>query len=202
MDQVAKRLLAPEGLDDYVVLVPGGAANVKEEMESRRWPAEHFAALAGLLLGAGRRVLLLGRGADAAIAAHIQKAQPAVFDLSDRTTLLEAAAILKRSRLVVCNDSGLMHLAGAVGARVIAIFGPTHPGEKKLLREGSVAVWKGEELDCSPCYHDGVFPKCDHVSCLRNITPQEVFYKAETMRREERGKSEGRVREEKGKRGD
>ena len=49
----AEKFLAPANLDDYIVLAPGGAANVKEEMESRRWPVEHFSALAGLLLGAG-----------------------------------------------------------------------------------------------------------------------------------------------------
>ncbi len=171
----AKKFLEPGRLVDYVVLAPGGAANVKEEMESRRWPMEHFAALAGMLLKAGKRVVLVGSGSDAAIAARIQATQPAVVDLTDRTTLTEAAAILKRSRLVVCNDSGLMHLAAAVGARVISIFGPTHPGEKKPLNEGSVAVWKGEGMDCSPCYHDGVFPKCDHVDCLKRISLLEIF---------------------------
>jgi heptosyltransferase-2 len=171
----AEKFLVPAGLDDYVVLAPGGAANVKEEMESRRWPVENFAVLAGLLLAAGRRVVLVGSGADAGLAARITAEQPAVVDLSDRTTLAEAAAVLKRSRWVVCNDSGLMHLAAAVGARVVALFGPTHPGEKKPLAEGSVAVWKGEGMACAPCYHDGIFPRCSHVSCLKKITPREIF---------------------------
>jgi heptosyltransferase-2 len=169
------KFLAPVNPGEYIVLAPGGAANVKEEMESRRWPAENFAALAGLLLAAGRRVLLLGSGGDVAIAARISAQQPGVVDLTGRTTLAEAAAILKRSRLLVCNDSGLMHLAAAVGARVVSIFGPTHPGEKKPLNEGSVAVWKGEGMGCSPCYQDGVFPECEHLNCLRRITPQEIF---------------------------
>lgn len=171
----AAKFLAPHGLEDYIVLAPGGASNVKEEMESRRWPTENFAVLAGMLLGAGRRVVLVGSGADAAIAARVHAASPGVVDFTDRTTLEEAAAILAAARLVVCNDSGLMHLAAAVGARVIALFGPTHPGEKKPLHEGSVAVWKGEGMECSPCYRDGVFPKCSHVSCLKKITPQEIF---------------------------
>jgi len=174
-DAAAAKFLDSAGLVDYVVLAPGGASNVKEEMESRRWPGENFSALAGLLTAAGKRVVLVGSGSDAAIAARIKAAQPGVVDFTGLTTLAEAAAILKRSRLVVCNDSGLMHLAAAVGARVISIFGPTHPGEKKPLNEGSVAVWKGEGMDCSPCYRDGVFPPCDHLSCLRKITPREIF---------------------------
>jgi lipopolysaccharide heptosyltransferase II len=170
-----EKFLKTEGLADYIVLAPGGASNVKEEMESRRWPGENFSDLAGLLQGVGKRVVLVGSGSDAAIASRIKAAQPEVVDLTGRTTLAEAAAVLKKSRLVVCNDGGLMHLATAVGARVISIFGPTHPGEKKPLAAGSVAVWKGEELNCSPCYHDGVFPKCDHLNCLKKITPQEIF---------------------------
>ena len=171
----AEKFLTPANLDEYIVLAPGGAANVKEEMESRRWPSESFSALAGLLLGAGRKVVLLGSGGDARQAARIRAEQPGVVDLTQGTTLVEAAALLKRARLAVCNDSGLMHLAAAVGTPVISLFGPTHPGEKKPLQAGSVAVWKGEELGCSPCYQDGVFPRCEHLSCLKKITPQEIF---------------------------
>jgi lipopolysaccharide heptosyltransferase II len=171
----ARKYLAAAVQGEYFVLAPGGAANVKEEMESRRWPAENFAALAGLLLKSGRPVALVGSGSDAAIAARIRAAQPAVADLTGRTSLAEAAAIMKGSRLVICNDAGLMHLAAAVGARVISIFGPTHPGEKKPLNEGSVAVWKGEGMECSPCYHDGNFPSCAHLSCLKKISPREIF---------------------------
>jgi heptosyltransferase-2 len=172
---VAAKFLGSAKLDDYIVLAPGGAANVKEEMESRRWPVEGFSALAGLLLSSGRRVVLLGSGGDAVIAARIREEQPGVVDLTQGTTLAEAAALLKKARLAVCNDSGLMHLAAAVGTRVISIFGPTHPDEKKPLQAGSVAVWKGEGMACAPCYHDGIFPPCDHLSCLRNITPKEIF---------------------------
>ncbi len=171
----ADKFLRPENLEQYVVIAPGGAANVKEEMESRRWPGEHFAALAGMLLRDGRRVVLLGSGGDVAIAARIKAACPGVVDWSGKTTLTEAAALLKKSQLLVCNDAGLMHLGEAVGARVISLFGPTHPQEKKPLSAGSVAVWKGEDMECSPCYQDGVFPSCDHITCLKSITPQEIF---------------------------
>jgi heptosyltransferase-2 len=180
-EAAAAKFLAPAGLGDYVVLAPGGAANVKEEMASRRWLVENFSLLAGLLLDAGRKVVLLGSGADTPLAARIKAEHPGAVDLSERTSLVEAAAVLKRARLVVCNDSGLMHLAAAVGTRVISIFGPTHPGEKKPLGEGSVAVWKGEEVECAPCYHDGVFPACAHLTCLKMITPQEIFALAQKM---------------------
>jgi lipopolysaccharide heptosyltransferase II len=171
----ADKFLQPEKLTDYVVLAPGGAANVKEEMDSRRWGAENYAALAGLLIGAGRRVVLLGNGGDQKIARLIKVAQPEVIDFCGQTNLTEAAALLKKAKLIVCNDSGLMHLAAAVGTRIIAIFGPTDPEEKKPLAAGNITIWKGEELECSPCYHDGRFPKCEHRNCMKKITPQEIF---------------------------
>ena len=172
---VVDKFLAGGRRGDYVVLAPGGAANVKEEMESRRWGAENFAALAGMLIRAGRQVLLLGGGGDQKISRQVTAAQPQVMDLCGQTSLGEAAALLEGSRLAICNDSGLMHLADAVGAKIIAIFGPTHPDEKKPLSAGNIAVWKGESLECSPCYHDGAFPECTHRDCLKKITPQEVF---------------------------
>jgi len=177
----AEKFLKSENLGKYVVLATGGAAHVNEEMESRRWPSENFAALAGMLVQDGQRVFLLGSKRDVQIAASIKAAHPDVVDLTGRTTLAEAAALMKKARLVVCNDSGLMHLAAAVGARIIAIFGPTNPGERKPLSAGNVAVWKGENMECSPCYQDGVSLSCDHLSCLKKITPQEIFELAKSF---------------------
>ena len=173
---VAEKFLQPESLDGYVVLAPGGAANVKEEMESRRWPGEYFAALAGMLLRDGQRLVLLGGGrADARIAAAIKAAHPGVVDWTGKTTLAEAAALIKRSRLVVCNDAGLMHLAEAVGARIISIFGPTHPQEKKPLSAGNVAVWKGEGDGMLSLLPGRRFPSLRPRKLLEKITPREIF---------------------------
>ena len=179
---VQRRLLKPAKLADYVAIAPGGASNVKERMEIRRWGADHYAALAGMLVSRGRPVVLVGSDDDAAIAAVITKSHPQVIDWTGKTTLVEAAAILKRSRLVISNDSGLMHLAAAVGARVLAIFGPTHPAEKKPLTPGSRAVWKGEKLACAPCYRDGRFPQgCSRLDCFERVSPQEICRLAEKM---------------------
>ncbi|HUU05350.1 MAG TPA: glycosyltransferase family 9 protein [Patescibacteria group bacterium] len=171
----AEKFLKPESLDEYVVIAPGGAAHSERTMETRRWPAANFAALAGLLARDGQRVVLLGSKDDVPLSASIKAAQPQVVDWTGKTTLGEAAALMKRARLVVCNDSGPLHLADAAGARVIAIFGPSHPGESKPLSAGNIAVWKGEDMECSPCCRDGIFPGCNQVSCLRKITPQEIF---------------------------
>jgi len=172
---VNEKFLKPECLEDGVVLAPGGAEAAGGDAQSRCWPSENFAALAGLLIQDGQRVLLLGGKDDIRIAASIRAAQPKVVDWIGKTTLAETAALMKKARLVIGSDSGLMQLAAAVGARIIVIFGPSHPGERKPLTAGNVAVWKGENMECSPCCRDGEFPSCDQVMCLKSITPQEIF---------------------------
>jgi lipopolysaccharide heptosyltransferase II len=175
VEAAQEKFLAGAASARTVVLVPGGAANVKQEMASRRWGEENFSVLAGLLLNSGCQVLLLGSGGDVVIAASIKALQPKVIDLTGRTSLAEAAALMKGARLVISNDSGLMHVAAAVDVPLIAIFGPTPPEELKPLTCASVTVWKGEGLACAPCYHDGVFPACEQRACLKRILPQEIF---------------------------
>jgi lipopolysaccharide heptosyltransferase II len=170
-----KKFLKPENLDEYVVIAPGGTFHAMEESGSRLWPTANFGALAELLARVGQRVVLLGGKEDVPISAAIKAAQSQVVDWTGKTTLGEAAALMKRARWVVCGESGPLHLADAAGARVVSIFGPSHPGESKPLSAGSIAVWKGMEMACAPCRRDGVFLPCDHVSCLRKITPQEIF---------------------------
>ncbi|MCX6555508.1 MAG: lipopolysaccharide heptosyltransferase II [Candidatus Aminicenantes bacterium] len=175
VEAAAEKFFPPAKGGAPVVLVPGGAVNVKQEMISRRWAEANFASLAGMLLQAGHRVVLLGNGGDGAIADAIKALQPDVIDLTGKTSLAEAAALMKGARLVICNDSGLMHLAAAVHIPIIAIFGPTPVEELKPLTENSVIVWKGQDLECAPCYRDGVFPDCGHRACLQRISPQEIF---------------------------
>ncbi len=174
--QGSNRLLASGlgGDGRWVALAPGGAANVKETMSSRRWPSGHFAELAARLGQRGLGVVVVGGPGDVPLGQQIAASGARVFDLCGRTSVAEAAAIFSAVGLVVSNDSGLMHLAAAVNRPVIALFGPTRPDEKKPLTERSVALWKAEKMPCAPCYHDGIFPDCREVACLEAITVDEV----------------------------
>lgn len=96
------------------------------------WPLEHFVAVAQWLLRQGYHVLVLGSAAEKSRAEAFRRALNApVWDFTGRTELPEAAALLRHCRLMVSNDSGLMHLAAAVGIPVVALFvatSPTHIG--------------------------------------------------------------------------
>jgi lipopolysaccharide export system permease protein len=106
------------------VLALGPGAN----FIGKRWPPNRFAALAGRLCE-GAPVLLLGAPEDAPICAEIAGTLSAsgvrVIDASGKLDLLAAAAALRDARLFVGNDSGLMHIAAAAGARTVGLFGPS-----------------------------------------------------------------------------
>jgi ADP-heptose:LPS heptosyltransferase len=94
----------------FVCVHPG--ASVPE----RRWPAERFAAVADALAAHGLRVVLTGSAEETSLTAAVAAAMTApALDLAGRTSLGTTAAVLARARLVVCNDTGVSHLAAAVG---------------------------------------------------------------------------------------
>ena len=158
----------------YVVLAPGAAYG-----SAKQWPPDRFAELAVMLADRGQTVVLVGSRADAPTCRAIRHlatgANPdAMVDLSGRTSLAELTAVLAGASAVVSNDSGAMHLAGAVGAPVVAVFGATNERRTAPLVNGPEAepprilatdVW------CRPC----MLRECpiDH-RCMTGITAQAV----------------------------
>ena len=129
-----------------VAVVPGGAKNPGEPVHFvRRWPAEKFLELVEKIKNP---VILLGGPGDAEVAEFMLKnlKRKNVYSLVGKTSLKEAAAVMKKCRCVVCCDSGLMHVASAVNKKVISIFGPTNPARKAPLHKESAAIWKDEDI--------------------------------------------------------
>ncbi len=154
--------------DDAIAVAPGS-----------RWPAKRwtgFTALCTELAARGHRVVLVGDAADRAATEPIARALgPAALDLAGRVPLLETAAHIARCRLFVGNDSGLMHLAEAVGVPVVALFGPTveafgyfpaRPDSRTIERT----------LACRPCSRNGSTPCPRRTNeCLEGIAPDDVL---------------------------
>jgi lipopolysaccharide heptosyltransferase I len=149
---------------------------------TKRWPAERFAALADRLVERqGWRIVLVAGAAEreqAAAAGALMK-QPHV-DLSGRTTLPQLAALLRRSALLLTNDSGPMHLAVAVGAPVVAFFGPTDPRKIGPYGPGHAVLRAG--IDCSPC---GRRRCAQGLACMNGISVDEAYAAAVRCRRDE-----------------
>jgi lipopolysaccharide export system permease protein len=125
-DRARREAAAVAGDGPLLALGPGA------NFIGKRWPPDRFSALARDLVNgplAGLPVLLLGAPEDAPIAAEIVAAVAAdgirVVDAAGKLDLLAAAAALERAALFVGNDSGLMHIAAAVGAPTLGLFGPS-----------------------------------------------------------------------------
>jgi ADP-heptose:LPS heptosyltransferase len=139
---------------------------------TKRWSAQRFAQLAdGLIARERMRIIIVGSAAEASQIEQMSRhmSQP-VINLTGETELLQLAALLRRSDLLVSNDSGPIHLAAAVGTPVVAIFGPTDPS--RVGPYGGRHVVLRKEIDCSrctrrACVRDGL--------CMQAIGVSEVF---------------------------
>jgi heptosyltransferase-2 len=164
-------LLEPVGASP-VALAPGSAYG-----QAKRWPLERFITLARNLRSLGRAVVVVGGPEERSLGEAL--AREGALDLTGRTTLLEAVAVLARCRGLVTNDSGALHLGRAAGTRLVGLFGSSSPrwtGPEP--REGE-AIWLG--LACSPCFKR----RCplggtDHLRCLRDITVDRVVRAVES----------------------
>lgn len=144
--------------------------------DAKRWPAVHFAAVAGAAVASGMQVWLFGSPADEGttheIIEHLPPDQRAsCHDLAGKTALLDAVDLLSLCTNVVSNDSGLMHVAAAVGCRVVVVYGSTSPDFTPPLTDR--AVIESLNLECSPCFAR----QCPlgHRNCLNELSPELVI---------------------------
>ena len=152
---------------------PIAAVSSGASWPTKRWPVARWQAVCAGLADAGYSVVELGRG-DEGIGAGVS--------LVDRTSVREAACVLRAADLFVCCDSGLMHVALAAGTRTVALFGPTDPAI--LIRDESKLTVVLSGADCQGCWNDprvemepGACPQ-HRVSCLEGVSPEQVLAEA------------------------
>lgn len=138
---------------------------------AKRWPLRHWVALGRALLEEGYAVWLFGSPKDGEITASIAAELPEAVDLGGKTGLLEAADLLSLATVTVSNDSGLMHVAGAVGSRVIGLFGPSPHKMTPPLSPNSQLLRL--DLPCSPC-GKRICP-LKHHRCMEDLSPSSVL---------------------------
>jgi heptosyltransferase-2 len=165
----ARELVRTLGLDPQrpaIALMPGA-----EYGPAKRWPAEQFAELAGALVARGRQVWVLGSAKERELAESIGRGRAGIHNLAGRTQLADVVDLLSIADGAVTNDSGLMHVAAAVGTRLVAIYGSSSPKMTPPLAKNAQVVYLG--LSCSPCFQR----ECPlgHLNCLRGISAASVL---------------------------
>lgn len=168
--EIPERSPARVPAGDYVVFAPGSA------WAGKRWPEKYFAAL-GEKLAARAPVVVLGGAREsfcAEIALAAARVNPQSVSLHGCTSLSELCAILRGAKAVVGNDTGIVHIAEALGRPVVVIEGPTDASLGFTpYRADSRAV--GVDLLCRPCSKSGRFCwRGGSRICLTNVTPAQV----------------------------
>jgi len=174
----AANLLHKSALGDeeaLVILCPGG------NWDPKRWPKERFALLANALIEKYRaKIMIAGSNKDIRLGEDIEKMmknKPII--VCGKTTIKELGALFERASLVVANDTGPMHIAVAMKAPVIALFGPTSPAVTGPYGSGNYKViFKNEDVSCEvPCYD----VKCKDNRCMAAIKVEDVLAAADGM---------------------
>ncbi len=170
--------LAELGLQrgNYVVFSPGA-----EFGSAKRWPEQHFVDLA---LKFELPVVLLGSAKEYELCEAIAAAANAIvpnkcLNLAGKTTLAGAFHVISATKCIVSNDSGLMHVAAALGVPQVAIFGSSSPLHTPPLNPVAKVIWLKNNtnylpaLDCAPCFaRECAF---GHTRCLKDISAQMVL---------------------------
>jgi heptosyltransferase-2 len=154
-------------------LAPGAAFG-----PAKKWYPERFAAVVDRLIDdTGAQAILFGSGGDRESTTEVRKnARHPLIDIAGRTNLGEAIALISRCDLFISNDTGLMHIAGALGIPMIAIFGSTNPKTTSPTGEANIVIHR--DVPCSPCLK----PICPtDFRCMDLIGVDEVYRAAREL---------------------
>jgi len=164
----------PAGLPPrFVVLHPGNSHSGGNRVNIRAWPVARWVELNRRLTAAGVATVITGAPNEADLAAEV--AAGGGLNLAGRTSLPAMAGVMAAAELLVCTDTGPVHIAAAVGTAVLGLYGPTRPtqtapfgapGQVRLLRH---------DIDCGPCYGTPRHKTCRDNRCMQLITVDEVF---------------------------
>ncbi len=154
----------------FVVVSPGAKSHVK------RWPLKHFAALCDLIKkNLGYEVVLIGDKYDRVVIERIlfyAKTKP--VNLIEKTNINQLAYLVKKSSLLITNDSAPLHVGSAVGAKILAFFGPTDEKKYGPVSQNTSKVLR-RNIPCAPCQ----MPQCINLNnkyeCLKAISSEEAF---------------------------
>lgn len=143
---------------------------------AKRWPEKHYAKLASYAISKGFQVWLFGSNKDIDVCDNIRSAvdieqQACCHNLAGHTSLVDAVDLLSCCHTVVSNDSGLMHVAAAVGCNIVAIYGSSSPNYTPPLSDKVSIV--DNDIACRPCFQKTC--PLGHLNCLEKLEASKVI---------------------------
>ena len=159
-----------------IAVIPGGGASWGKDAAQKRWPVAQYASLVDKIVAKSKAaIILMGDQKEQALSQELarQSSYP-VYDAVGKTSLMQMAALLQLCSFAIVNDGGPLHLAAASGVKTVSMFGPVDPvvyGPYPL--SAHLVIQKG--LACQPCYRQFRKAGCTHLSCLRDLSVEDVF---------------------------
>jgi len=183
LDEDGLDLFLPDGLTSnisdskkYIAFAPGSRHYTK------MWPIEYFVQLGKLIIRDGYKIVLLGGSNDRMICDKLKEKLPDAENLCGKNKLFQTASDMKNCSALVCNDSGLMHVACALKIPVLVFFGSTVKDFGFTPYRNNNLILENNYLTCRPCSHIGrnSCPK-KHFKCMKEITPEFAFNKLKEL---------------------
>ena len=171
--------LATSGIEakkDFALIHPAAAFATKQ------WAAERFAKLVDVLFDCGLPSVVIAAKREAAVAAEVKRNSKAPVVIYDDLSLPEVTALASEARLFVGNDSGIAHMAAAVGAPSVVIFGSSNVDHWRPWANAPAQVVR-EELECQPC-HGYFCEKFEHPECILRLPVEKVLSAVQRVLRE------------------
>lgn len=156
-----------------VCMAPGA-----EYGPAKQWPLEHYAALVSWLIAQGAQVWLLGSARDKSVGDRITElAGGQGRNLCGLTELDDSLDLIAQADVVITNDSGLLHVAAALGRPLVAIYGSSTPAHTPPLSDYATTIYL--DLECSPCFARSC--PLGHTRCLTEISVAQVQTEVEEL---------------------
>ena len=158
------------GEEDILVGFQAGSS-----LEGRRWPVRSFANLADMLIeDLNARIIIFGVQSENKVAEEIKslaKNKDRILNLAGKTSLSELSQLLEKCKYLVTNDTGTMHLAAALGTKIVGLFfAHAHPYETAPFSPGHLIFQA--RISCAPCSYS---VHCNNIVCIDKVRPQHLF---------------------------
>jgi heptosyltransferase I len=156
----------------WIVVHPGCGSHG----QPRQWPVANYIQLARRLSASfpGAAIILTGQGDEADLCAAINLGVPATtHNFANRLDFHLTGALLEKSSLLICGNTGIMHLGASLEVPLVALHGPTDPRHWGPLSEKAVVIQSPKS--CAPCLYLGYEYNCECPRCMEEIGIEEVF---------------------------